>query len=77
MEFRLDSLTPGMQAVVTRIGCPETLARRLADFGLVEGTRVSCRYHSPGGGVLALELRGTVLAIRKTDLRQISARRLS
>ena len=76
MEFWLDSLTPGMQAVVTRIGCPEALARRLADFGLVEGTKVSCRYRSPGGGVFALELRGTVLAIRKTDLRQIAARRL-
>ena len=76
MEFWLDSLTPGMQAVVTRIACPEALARRLADFGLVEGTNVTCRYRSPGGSVFALELRGTVLAIRKSDLRQIAARRL-
>ena len=76
MEFWLDSLKPGMQAVVTRICCPEALARRLADFGLVEGTAVSCRYRSPGGDVSALELRGTVLAIRKSDLRQIAARRL-
>lgn len=74
MEFRLDGLRPGMEAVVTAFYCPEGVQRRLADFGMVEGTTVSCRYQSPDGGVAALFLRGTTLAVRRVDLAQIAAR---
>lgn len=76
MELRLDGLRPGMAAVVTEFYCPDALRRRLADFGLVEGTAVSCRYCSPRGDVAALGLRGTTLAIRRTDLAQIAARQV-
>lgn len=76
MELRLDGLHPGMAAVVTDFYCPEALRQRLADFGLVVGTAVSCRYRSPEGDVVALGLRGTTLAIRRTDLAQIAARRV-
>lgn len=76
MDMCLDALRPGMRAVVTQMCCGEALCRRLADFGLVPGTEVACRYCSPGGDVSALELRGTVLAIRGLDLKKIQARRL-
>lgn len=74
MEIWLDGLKPGKRAVVTRLCCPEPLRRRLADFGLVEGTTVCCRYRSPAGDVSALGLRGTTLAIRTADLGRIAAR---
>ncbi len=74
MEIWLDGLKPGMQAVVTQLHCSRLLQQRLEDFGLVEGTTVTCRYHSPGGDVTALSLRGTTIAIRTGDLRQIAAR---
>lgn len=76
MEFCLDGLKPGMQAVVTEFRCSEALQRRLGDFGLVEGTQVSCRYRSPGGDVSALGLRGTTLAVRRSNLAQIAARQV-
>ncbi len=76
MEISLDGLRPGMKAVVTRVSCEETLRRRLEDFGLTEETQVSCRYRSPHDDVTALELRGTVLAIRRRDLCRISGRSL-
>lgn len=74
MEFCLDSLKPGMQAVVTGFRCSRAMQQRLRDFAMVEGTRVICRYRSPGGDVMALGLRGTTLAVRRSDLAQIVAR---
>lgn len=76
MEFALDQLKPGMNAVVTGFCCSQALQRRLEDFGMVEGTKVSCRYRSPSGDVSALSLRGTTLAVRRTDLAQIAARQV-
>lgn len=71
METGLNCVRPGMRAVVTRIEVEAELARRLRDFGLVPGTQVCCRYRSPGGQVTALELRGTVIALRTRDLKHI------
>lgn len=76
MNLNLDGLRPGMGALVTGVSCDEALRKRLEDFGLTEGTEVSCRYRSPHEDVTALELRGTVLAIRRRDLRLISGRTL-
>lgn len=75
MEIRLDSLRPGAEAVITAIDCTPSVRRRLTDFGMVEGTRVVCCYRSPDGTLSALVLRGTTLAVRRTDLARITARR--
>lgn len=76
MEISLDRLKTGMAAVVTGFHCSRQLQQRLADFGLVAGTTVSCRYCSPGKDLSALALRGMVLAVRRRDLAQIAARLL-
>lgn len=75
METSLDQLRTDVQAVVTKIAVYEALEQRLRDFGLVPGTVVCCRYRSPGGQVTALELRGTVVALRTRDLKRIGVRR--
>lgn len=74
METSLDQIRTGVRAVVTKIEVKAELARRLRDFGLVPGTLVCCRYRSPGGQVTALELRGTVVALRTRDLKRIEVR---
>jgi len=74
MEIGLDRICPGETAVVTKLETADTLARRLRHFGMIPGTKVRCRYRSPGGSVTALELRGTVLALRTCDLRKIRVR---
>lgn len=76
MEIALDKLEHGMRAVVTHIGSPEPLCCRLRAFGLVNGTEVALRYRSPDGGVTALELRGTVVALRTRELKKIRVRLL-
>lgn len=67
----LDQIKLGVPAVVAYIDLDENTGRRLRDFGLIPGTRVICRYRSPGGKVTALSFRGMVLAMRTRDLRRI------
>lgn len=76
MEISLDRLRPGMNAQVTEIACKPALCKRMADFGLVEGTKLECCYRSGDGGVVALRLRGSTIAIRRGDLRRCRGRLL-
>lgn len=74
MELPLNQLRPGQKAVVIHIDTDGELRRRLRQFGLVPGTKIACRYRNPWGDVTALELRGTVLALRNSDLAKIRVR---
>jgi ferrous iron transport protein A len=74
METSLDRVRLNGKAVVTEITVKTELARRLRDFGVIPGTLVRCRYRDPSGRVTALELRGTVVALRTRDLKQILVR---
>lgn len=74
MEMSLDCLRPGNRAVVIQIDTDPVLRCRLRDFGLVPGTVICCRYRNPWGDVTALELRGSVIALRTRDLQKIRVR---
>ncbi len=76
MEISLERLEPGTRAAVTQIRSAEPLRCRLRQFGLVPGTVLCVRYRSPDGGVTALELRGTVIALRTRELKKIRVRLL-
>ena len=71
MVVTLDQVCMGVWSRVIGIDVGGPLCRRLRDFGMVPGTWVRRRYCSPGGDVVAVELRGSVLALRKADLRRI------
>lgn len=68
MIMSLDRVRCGQWGCVTYVDTQPQLRRRLRDFGLVPGTRVRKRYATPGGHVVAIELRGSVLALRRNDL---------
>ena len=70
----LDGLRPGDEAVVIYIGVGPALAGRLKDFGFVPGTLVKCCYCGPGEKVTALGFRGSVIAMRTRDLKDIMVR---
>lgn len=77
MEIMLSKLRPGIRALVTEIPDINVLKGRLREFGLVPGTELMCRFISPAGDLMALELRGTVIAVRLKDLGGIMVRRCS
>jgi Fe2+ transport system protein FeoA len=74
MVLTLDQLCTGVWGNVIAINTSEQLQHRLRDFGLVQGTPVCRRYTSPAGDVAAIELRGSILAIRKGDMHRILVR---
>ena len=74
MEAGLDQLRLGKKAVVVSVNTEPSLRQRLRDFGLVPGITVRCKYRCPWGTVTALELHGSILAVRTEDLRKIRVR---
>ncbi|MGM9640401.1 MAG: ferrous iron transport protein A [Faecousia sp.] len=67
----LDQLHPRQAATVRQVQTEDSLHQRLADLGLVEGTKVCCRLVAPGGSPAAYEFRGAVVALRQSDARGI------
>ena len=74
MLLPLDQVCCGKWACVVEVNTEQKMRQRLHDFGLVPGTKVRRRYASPGGHVMAIELRGSMLALRRNDLRRIRVR---
>lgn len=67
----LDRLAPGQSAHVTQVHSTGPMGRRLADLGLIPGTRVVCLFRSPSGDPAAYLIRGAVIALRRGDAAQI------
>lgn len=76
MECFLNELRPGEGALVTALPEDSALSRRLNALGLIPQTAVRCRYWGAGGHLMALELRGAVIALRRSEVGRIVARRL-
>jgi Fe2+ transport system protein FeoA len=60
-------LKPAQSGVVTEVGGERAFRRRLMEFGLVPGTKVTLRKVAPLGDPLELEVRGCRLSIRKRE----------
>ena len=53
------------------IKCEETIKRRLLDLGLVKGTNIVPILVSPSKDPRAFLIRGSIIAIREEDAKQI------
>lgn len=56
---------------IVKIECDEGIKRRLLDMGLVKGTNIVPILVSPSGDPRAFLVRGTIIAIRKEDTKNI------
>lgn len=65
----LAGLAPGEAAQVVRISaaCQGPQRRRLLDLGVVPGTLITVEYASPGGDPVAYNIRGALIALRRTQ----------
>ena len=70
----LSDLQPGQRGIVGTLHSTGARRRRLLDIGLVENTPVECLGRSPGGDPSAFLIRGAVIAIRRTDGRDVLLR---
>lgn len=72
-RLSIDEMEPGERALVERVG--EThLSERLRDLGIVSGTEISCLHRAPMGDPTAYMVRGAVIALRRTDGKEILAK---
>ena len=71
--FRMSRLAEGETAVVAGLSpsCRGALRRRLMDLGFVRGSRVSVGMRSPLNNPIAYVVRGTAIALRREQARQI------
>ena len=70
----LDRLAVGRRAAVTGLSAPEKERRRLLELGFVPGGVVKAVQESPWGDPVAYAVCGAVIALRRSDARQISIR---
>ena len=56
---------------IDKIECDEGIKRRLLDMGLVKGTDIVPILVSPSGDPRAFLVRGTIIAIREDDAKNI------
>lgn len=67
----LDQLNVGDKCIVKCINNNSKIKRRLLDIGLIPNTKVECVLTNPSKDSLAYLIRGTVIAIRKIDAKEI------
>lgn len=67
MELPLSALRRGQWAYIQQVEGHTDMGRRLAELGLLPGTRVACELVSPAGDPAAYRVRGTLIALRRGD----------
>ena len=72
----LDTLCEGERGVLEGVEEGHSLRGRLIDLGWTQGTSVRCVRVSPLGDPVAYEVRGSVIALRRADCRNIWVRRV-
>lgn len=68
----LNKLPIGKTAKIEKIEKNCELYKRLTDIGLISGTDVQCILKSPLGDPCAYLIRGSVIAIRECDCKNVS-----
>jgi len=67
----LNNLSVGDKCIIKEIRDTSKIKRRLLDIGLIPGTIIECVLSSPSKDSLAYLIRGTTIAIRKVDSKEI------
>ncbi|MBE6787213.1 MAG: ferrous iron transport protein A [Ruminococcaceae bacterium] len=69
--MNLFNLKKGQICIIDKILILGDMRRRLLDLGLISGTKVKCVEVSPFGDPKAFSIRGAVIALRKSECKQI------
>ena len=67
----LDKLPLNQTGNIKTIKCSGILERRLLDLGLVKDTPITALFRSPLGDPTAYEFRGSIIAIRNDEAKNI------
>ena len=71
MNKTLLSAEIGHSAMIYSLAAKGLSNRRLLDLGMTPGTRITCLYAAPSGDPRAYLVRGTVIALRENDAKNV------
>ena len=67
----LSTLPLGQSGRVLCLRAGEGIGRRLMDLGFTPGAETACLLAAPGSGMRAYLIRGTMIALRRKEARQV------
>lgn len=67
----LNELKKGEKAIIKELNIESSMKRRLLDIGFIKNSIVECVLESPLKDPKAYSIRGTLIAIREKDAKQI------
>lgn len=70
----LDTLVPGQSATISHLSADPSLKLHLMELGFVAGSPITFLMSTPFGDPLIYSLRGTSIALRKSEARCIHVR---
>ena len=68
---RLNELSINEEGVIKKVEAPSNIKNRLIDIGFVNGTKIKKILVSPGKDMVAYDIKGALIAIRKSDTKDI------
>lgn len=71
ISHTLNTLKIGEMGIIENLNCTGNIRRRLLDLGMVKGTHILPVLSSPSGGLIAYEIRNSIIAIRDEDSQNI------
>lgn len=72
METTLDKLPIKKVGIIKKINTKSNVKRRLLDLGMIENSSIKALYKSPLGDPTAYLIKGSVIALRKEDTKNIN-----
>ena len=69
--YPLSKVNLNNSVIIHSINCSDTIKRRLLDLGLCENTKIIPLYKSFSGDPTAYDIRGTTIALREDDSKNI------
>lgn len=70
-SLTLDKLKPGESAKIIKINSDYELKRRLLDLGIIPNSNIKCEFKSPFNDPIAYFIKGTTIALRVCDAKNI------
>ena len=67
----LSEIKENQTCIIDFVNCKDNLKSRLNDLGLIPETKVKCVNIAMGGTPLAFDIRGSIIALRKSDCENI------
>ena len=72
----LNDLELNKEAIVIKVAANENIKNRLLDIGLVPRSKIKTVLISPGKDMIAYQIKGAIIAIRKDDTKDIMVEEL-